>query len=276
MLNRKSERSEAAAKRLAEDAPGASVTSVECDLMNLDSVKKAAAELAKTFEAMGIDVLCNNAGVMALEDQATSDGYDVQMQTNHLSHFLLTREVFPLLEKAAELHGEARVVQHSSAARKGGAQLTAKYFGKNGGNLGGNGNSMIFNGGRWSRYHQSKLANAVFMVALSEKLEAKGSKVKSLCAAPGFASTNLAVTSSTDGGFTSTWAMRFAQSAEDGTMPLLMCCVGENSKNGEFYEPPNSLTGAATLKPLETNCTNEAAKKVLWEESEKELGAWAL
>ena len=64
-----------------------------------------------------IDVLCNNAGVMAMKDIATSDGYDVQMQVNHLSHFLLTKELLPLIKLAAESKGEARIVNHTSVAR---------------------------------------------------------------------------------------------------------------------------------------------------------------
>ena len=80
------------------------------------------------------------------------------MQTNHLSHFLLTKELFPLLEKAAKARGEARIVNHSSGARKfPSSPLQAKYLGKNGGNLGGNGNSMLFGGARWQRYHQVPL-----------------------------------------------------------------------------------------------------------------------
>ena len=82
-------------------------------------------------------------------------GYDTQMQTNHLSHFLLTKELLPLLNKAANSRGEARVVNHSSGARSfPSTPLHAKYLGKNGGNLGGNGNSMLFGGARWQRYHQ--------------------------------------------------------------------------------------------------------------------------
>mmetsp|Transcript_61020 Transcript_61020/g.122367 ORF Transcript_61020/g.122367 Transcript_61020/m.122367 type:complete len:334 (-) Transcript_61020:152-1153(-) len=277
MLNRKSERSEAAEKRIAEDAPGAKVTFVACDLMDLGSVREAAASLTASFGGTGIDVLCNNAGVMALQDQATTDGYDVQMQTNHLAHFLLTKEVFPLLEKAGELRGEARIVQQSSLARLG-AALNADYFGKNGGNLGGNGNSMFFGGARWVRYHHSKLANVVFMVALAEKLSAKGSKVKSLCAAPGLAATSLQVSSAADGGMEPTWVMRFAQSAEDGTMPLLTCCVGSGAKNNEFYEPGTrgGLVGPATRKEPGAVCTDLDSRKMLWEESEKACGEWAL
>lgn len=84
-------------------------------------------------------MLCNNAGVMALSDTATKDGYDVQMQTNHLSHFLLTKELWPVLMKKSKSAGsDVRVVNHSSVARNSPAKpLMPEYFGKNGGNLGG-------------------------------------------------------------------------------------------------------------------------------------------
>lgn len=120
LLNRPSERAAAAQAKLQELAgPDASFTAVDCDLQSFDSVRAAAAQLNATFASSGLDVLCNNAGVMALADVATDDGYDVQMQTNHLSHFLLVKEVFPLLEKAASERGEARIVHHTSLARFG-------------------------------------------------------------------------------------------------------------------------------------------------------------
>ena len=90
------------------------VTHVDCDLADFDSVRRAAAQVAAETKDSGLDCLCNNAGVMALADRATKDGYDVQMQTNHLSHFLLTRELYPVLLKAAELREEARIVNHLS------------------------------------------------------------------------------------------------------------------------------------------------------------------
>merc|ERR1711963_932280 len=122
-------------------------------------------QLQDKFGDKGLDVLCNNAGIMATKDEATEDGFDTQMQTNHLSHFLLTAELFPLLEKAANANGEARVVNHSSIARYSPAQpLEAKYFGKNGGKLGGDADACCrpFSGGRWKRYQQTKLANVVY------------------------------------------------------------------------------------------------------------------
>jgi NAD(P)-dependent dehydrogenase (short-subunit alcohol dehydrogenase family) len=168
LLNRSSERATAAHASISKEYENAKVTFVPCDLTSFESVRLAAGALKELFAATGIDVLCNNAGVMALEDKACPEGYDVQMKTNHLSHFLLTREILPLLEKAADLRGEARVVNHSSIAREG-KKLDAKYLGKNGGNLGGNGASMLFGGARWLRYHQTKLANVVFTLALADR-----------------------------------------------------------------------------------------------------------
>ena len=149
MLNRSSERAslaEAAVKeQITKGGTSTIVETIPCDLQDMASVQEAINTIKSKHDK--IDVLCNNAGVMALEDVATKDGYDVQMQTNHLSHFLLTKELLPLIQKSTD----GRVVNHSSVARKGGP-LQAKYFEKNGGNLGGNGSSMIFKGARWERY----------------------------------------------------------------------------------------------------------------------------
>jgi NAD(P)-dependent dehydrogenase (short-subunit alcohol dehydrogenase family) len=184
MLNRPSARADQALASLKAAVPGGNIELVACDLMSFASVRQAGAELVSKLDSL--DVLCNNAGIMATVDQATVDGCDTQMQTNHLSHFLLTSSVWPLLEKAAELRGDARVVNHSSGARNRGGDgkkpLDRKYLGKNGGNLGGDqGNCLPFSGGRWTRYQQTKLANVVFTYALRDRQ----SKVKSLVAHPG-------------------------------------------------------------------------------------------
>ena len=181
LLNRPSPRAEAAlAACEAVATEGCVVTHVDCDLTDFDAVRKAAGIVAAGTNDSGLDCLCNNAGVMALKDVATGDGYDVQMQTNHLSHFLLTKELYPVLVKAVELRGEARIVNHSSFARNGppGTKLTTEntyeYLGKNGGNLGGDGASMICGGARWVRYAYTKLANVAFTLALHDKLGCDG------------------------------------------------------------------------------------------------------
>merc|ERR1712232_744150 len=117
-----------------------------------------------------------NAGIMGTADEATKDKYDTQMQTNHLSHFLLTAKLFPLVVAASEEYGDARLVQHSSLARNATehGKLEEKYLGPNGGNLGGDEGlgKAGFRNPPFYRYSQTKLANSVFSQALHEKLQA--------------------------------------------------------------------------------------------------------
>lgn len=161
MLNRASGRTakaEAAVKHVA--AAEANVTSVVCDLADFSSVRQAAAAVIQSCPN-GINILCNNAGVLACPDEATVDGYDLQVQVNHLSHFLLTRELMPLLEARTAMDGDARIIHHSSIARSWPpTPLKAVYLQKNGGNLGGDWHGLMNDGPRFERYHQSKLANA--------------------------------------------------------------------------------------------------------------------
>ncbi|MFT7030990.1 MAG: NAD(P)-dependent dehydrogenase (short-subunit alcohol dehydrogenase family), partial [Marinoscillum sp.] len=132
LLNRKSSRSEQSHEKLVKAVPNATFEAIDCDLQKFDTVKQAIEDIKAKYDTL--DVLVNNAGVMALEDMSTIDGYDVQIQTNVLSHFLLTKELFPLLKNSKA----ARIVNHSSMARLGGP-LKPDFFGKNGGNLGGDG-----------------------------------------------------------------------------------------------------------------------------------------
>jgi NAD(P)-dependent dehydrogenase (short-subunit alcohol dehydrogenase family) len=96
---------------------------------------------------------------MMMPNKPTKDGFEQQMQTNHLSHFLLTALLMPSLERAASARGIARVVNHTSIARNG-APLAAKYLEKNG-SYGGDSALETM-----ERYHQTKLANMAFTVGL--------------------------------------------------------------------------------------------------------------
>lgn len=131
------------------------------DLCQVETIQVLLLRLLKQ-----VDTVMHHAGVMALPEQATPDGYDVQMQTNHLSHFLLASILMPALKTAAARTGDARIVCHSSAARIGGP-CKAKYYGKNSGKLGGDGSAS-----RWERYHQTKMANALFANALKVRSSA--------------------------------------------------------------------------------------------------------
>lgn len=281
LLNRQSIRSSSSLNNLQQLVPGAKFISINCDLSDFSSVNNAISELKRLYGNDGIDILANNAGIMMIKDQATVDGYDVQMQTNHLSHFLLTKGLMPLLEIAASKNGEARVVNHTSEARKG-KPFDPKYCRQNGGKLGGDGVSM-----KIERYHQTKLANALFTYALSAKLVAKGSKVKALCAHPGLAATNLQVTTGQDAGpgcLSCVLSLLFSagqpQSAEDGTMGLLKCMIDQEVESGVLYGPNGSsqTTGwmsglAVKIVPDVPEARDEQAMQDLWTVSEEAIGA---
>ena len=274
LLNRPSKRADAALTDLQTQNSNAGFTQVDCDLQSFSSVREAAKNLHSLCPE-GLDVLCNNAGVMALEDIATADGFDVQMQTNHLSHFLLTKLCFDLLEKAANARGEARIVNHSSIARKQVKNLEPAYLQKNGGNLGGNGASMFFSGGRWVRYGQTKLANAAFTACLHEKLQAKGSKVRALVAHPGLAETDLQSTTVKDGGMGEWFTkqlMKMGQSREDGALGILSCIAHPDARSGQFFGPGmggmfTALKGPVRGYPLEVSYDNPTTRSLLWTNS---------
>lgn len=278
LLNRASSRASDSLQALTGAFPSASLHAVECDLQSFDSVRQAIDEIHGLCPG-GVDVLANNAGVMALKDEATVDGFDVQIQTNHLSHFLLTKGLMPLLAKTAERAGEARIVNHSSIARMNPSRrLLPEYFEKNGGNLGGNGASMLFGGARWRRYNQSKLANCAFTAALYHRLRARGSKVKALVAHPGVANTSLQTTAVSDGGmaagFTS-FMMQFSQSMEDGSMGLLSAMFRTDAESGDFWGPGSSIAamkGKAIRFPLESFYDNPESRDLIWQKSCEAIG----
>lgn len=287
MLNRPSERAQQALQKVraaasqAKSEEKSDVEHIDCDLMDFSSVRAAAATLRERYSE-GVDVLCNNAGVMSLGDRQTKDGYDIQMQVNHLSHFLLTSEIFSLLEAAAERTGEARVVNHSSLLRVG-KHLQEKYMSTVGeAGLGGDGLS-----GRNTRYQQTKLANAVFTYAMKDKLDAKGSKVKALVAHPGIARTQLVSTTVKDGAMPAFLMNAFmamnSMAGDDGACGIMACMCLPDAASGDFWGP--GKTGMAKKGPAikitptkkdQEWMTADSARQGLWEWSEKAVGQFSI
>lgn len=274
LLNRHSERAKRSLQQLLESVPGGIFEAVECDLQNFGSVKNAMQAIKSKYDV--IDVLVNNAGVMALKDSATVDGYDVQMQTNVISHFLITKELFPLLKASKE----ARIINHSSMARLGGP-LMMEYFEQIGGNLGGDGTeeeNLSFQGPRWERYHQTKLANCAFTYGLKQKLENAGiENVIPLLAHPGLALTNLQVTTAADGGMdNNTDFMSQAQTAEDGATGIIRAAMDKTANAGDFYGPLAGWKGYPDLLTPEDYLYSDSTISINWDGCENAVGPFEI
>ena len=271
MVNRPSARADAA---LAEVQAIGDAQLLPCDLLSFASVRAAGSMLGDLVGESGLDVLVNNAGLMGMPDEASQDGYDVQMQANHLSHFLLTHLAWPSLMKAAEQRGEARVVNHSSGARNSPKRsLEPEFLMPRGGDLGGD----RWPGMRkWVRYQQSKLANLLFTYALHEQASAlAGNRVKSLCAHPGPTNSGLQAKSA---GRRTTILDRYilnrtlkeAQSVEDGTCGLARGAFDPTAQSGDFFGPDaQARIGEALRLPPERDPVSEA---LLWEKSLEATG----
>ena len=271
LLNRPSERSIESLNRLRTECSNGEFYKVDCDLQSFASVRSSIDQINNICSA-GLDVLCNNAGIMAFKDIATNDGYDIQMQTNHLSHFLLTKLLMEKLKQAADKNGEARIVNHSSIARfQSGKKLKSKYLEKRGGDLGGNGASMIFGGARWQRYGQTKLANAAFTACLHDKLKKSKSNVKAMVAHPGLAESDLQSSTVKDGGmgsFFTKYLMKLGQSEKDGALGLMRCIADPKINSGMIVGPGlKGMKGKAKAFPLESFYDNPETRSLLWSKS---------
>jgi NAD(P)-dependent dehydrogenase (short-subunit alcohol dehydrogenase family) len=211
--------------RRAEDeirraVPTASVEMRRLDLADLGSVREFAGEVPGAHD--GLDLLINNAGVMAPPRRRTADGFELQFGTNHLGHFALTNALLETMEGRED----ARVVTLSSTAHKMGRI--------NFDNL--NGDRHYF---RWNAYGQSKLANLLFMLELDRRLRGSGSAVKSLAAHPGYAATNLqsAAAPMLDRLVMKVSTAVIAQNDEMGALPTLYAATQPGLEGGTYVGP---------------------------------------
>jgi NAD(P)-dependent dehydrogenase (short-subunit alcohol dehydrogenase family) len=249
---RNAEKGAAAASEIVAAVPNADLEVGSLDLGSLDSVRG----FAEWFggEHAGLDLLINNAGVMAPPRQVTADGYELQFGTNHLGHFALTG----LLLGRMEGREDARVVTVSSGAHRMGRinfddlQGERRY-------------------GRWSAYGQSKLANLLFAFELSRRLLAAGSTVKSLAAHPGYAATNLqsAAAPQPDRLFMAVTNRVLAQSAEMGALPLLYAATCPGLEGGTYIGPDGLFEQRGYPKKVVASAAarDEEAARKLWEAS---------
>jgi NAD(P)-dependent dehydrogenase (short-subunit alcohol dehydrogenase family) len=252
--------------RLREEVPEVSVDVVALDLADLADTKRAAGDVLAGYDR--IDILINNAGIMATPRSTSVDGFELQIGTNHLGHFAWTATLWPLLKAS-----DARVVSVSSLmhARATGFDLRTLTH---------EGSPRRY--GRWKSYSESKLANLSFALELNRRVKAAGLGVVSVAAHPGYALTNLQKTgTSLGGGINAVAGTAFhqvsrivAQSAEMGAWPLLRAATDPALTGGEYIGP--SSLGQTRGRPRRVGMTrwarDEGLADNLWDASEAATG----
>ena len=222
----------------------------ELDLADLSSVRAFAEGWTGDVE-----LLVNNAGVMAIPEYRTADGFEMQIGTNHLGHFALTNLLLP--------HLKDRVVTVSSQAHRAGSIRVDDLNWENGGYK------------PWRAYGQSKLANLLFTLDLQRRLDEAGSSLRALAAHPGYASTELQGHSESRvmDALMKVANRAFAQSDEMGALPTLFAATEDLP--GNSYVGPDGFQeqrGHPTLVGRTAKASDAGVARTLWELSENLTG----
>lgn len=254
---RNTDKGDAAADEIRASAPDARVSVAALDLGSLVSIRAFAEGFANTNDHL--DLLINNAGIMAPPRRTTSDGFELQFGTNHLGHFALTG----LLVGRMAGREAPRIVTVSSGAHRGVTMNFDDLQGERGYR-------------RWRAYGQSKLANLLFMSELDRRLRAAASPISSVAAHPGYAATNLqyAAVPRHEAFFMSFGNLVFAQSAAMGALPTLYAATAPKVESGTYIGPNGlfEMRGYPTVVTGTAASQDDAAAARLWEASEALTG----
>ena len=244
LCGRNDEKGQAVAEEIGGDAEFHHL-----DLASLDEVRRSADELLSKIERL--DVLMNNAGVMAIPLQRTADGFEMQFGTNHLGHFALTGLLLPQLQ-----------------ARPGGRVVNVTSFGHKVGRMNFDDLQWERSYRKWLAYGRSKLANLLFTFEFDRRARAAGSAVIAAVAHPGYANTNL------QAGTSFAWSNFMAQSAADGALPQLYGATAPDVQSGEFFGPSGFMEQRGAPKRVEAakRAYDADSARRLWEVSEELTG----
>jgi NAD(P)-dependent dehydrogenase (short-subunit alcohol dehydrogenase family) len=252
--------------QILNQTPSAVIEVAELDLMDLDSVRKFAASQS----TKPIDVLLNNAGIMAVPFEITKDGFESQMGTNHLGHFLLTELLLDAINKGTN----PRIVNVSSSAHRLGKLKT--------------GDKSEINVSKesyspWTVYGNSKLANLLFTNELVRRLKIVNSNITVAVAHPGYANTNLQLVAATkrsglrksvELAVTKVMNIILGQSAAKGALPQIAACTWVDIQSGDYLGPRGLFESRGKPKKVKMNKSAqdiELAKRV-WRTSEELIG----
>ena len=214
MASRNEERGLEAIEKILAENPRASVELGVLDLSSLISIRR----FVKSFTGKHdrLDLLVNNAGVMVPPMSVTDEGFELQIGVNYLGHFALTGLLFPLIDETSG----SRIVTVSSLAHRGGIIDLDNFRGEK-------------HYSPWKAYEQSKLANLIFAIDLQRRLDAAGSRTKSLAAHPGWTKTDLQRHS----GVTSLVTSLVGMEANQGALPTLRAATDFEASGGAYYGP---------------------------------------
>jgi len=231
---------------------------------NAQKATKAADELRSTHPStlvasgQRIDLLMNNAGIMAVDRGTTEDGFELQFGVNHLGHFALTGLLLPVL--LANPDG-ARIVNVSSMGHRAGRMDLDDP------------NAEHRQYRRWPAYFQSKLANLLFTAELHQRLSRSNSRVLAIAAHPGTATTELGKVGSS----ASNWVIRRAffamvRGPEPGALSQVRAATDPTVRGGDYFGPRWMMAGRPQLETpsKRARSTTDAAR--LWELSERLTG----
>lgn len=255
------DRAESARQQLAATARGP-LEILSLDLADLAGVAAAAQRVRQQCDRL--DLLINNAGIMAIPRRLSVDGFELQFATNHLGHFALTRALLPLLIQTPA----SRVVTVTSGIQQLGRIAFDDLQGERRYNP-------------WRAYAQSKLANTMFALELQERLRQQGADTLSLAAHPGIARTNLqaaSIAASGGGGGGAAFALRWLAplwpSAAQGARPQLQAATAPGLQGGELLAPGGlaELWGDPGPGRLPAAARNSSDRARLWQISETLCG----
>lgn len=257
---RDQDKARTAEQQVRARTPEASVEVVPLDLGSLASVRAAADQILGAHDR--IDLLVNNAGVMAMPERRTVDGFEMQFGVDHLGHFALTAHLLPALLRA----DTARVVTVTSVARFRGRGLNTD-------------NPHLEGAYRpWRAYAQAKQANYHFGLGLQQQFEKAGVDAQSLIAHPGLTNTDLQARAVREGGggfgaaLSEVLAARSGMSPAVGARIQLRAATDPRARGGELYAPRFVSNGPPVRRPVLRRWDLRKRIAELWEVSERETG----
>ncbi len=255
---RNDERGRQARDKLESELDRSSLELLHVDLADLVSVRRAAEVMLS--EHARLDVLVNNAGVMGAPYRLTSDGFELQMATNHLGHFALTGLLFDRIVTTER----SRIVTVSSHMHRAGRLLRADVAG-------------VAPRNTWVSYGTSKLANLLFTAELSRRLDAAGLTTLAVAAHPGWTRSNLAGSGAALGDsrvrrkLGRAAGTTLGQSAAAGALPILCAATSASVRSGQYIGPAHlfGLSGPPRVARPSRRARDGEAAAVLWQASEE-------